>query len=85
MKKLTEWLNEQPDYGLCNPPMNPDQALEFLFNYLTPGNYDPLPESAHQTNTYIVFNILRKYSKVFRKELRDLAKKNRKEKRKRNG
>lgn len=82
MKKLTEWLDEQPDYGLCNPPMDPSQALYFLFDYLIPGEYDPLSEGARQTNTYIVFHILRKYSKTFRKELRDRAKKCHKKKRK---
>lgn len=77
MKKLTDWLDEQPDYGLCNPPMSPDEALDFLFNYLIPEDYDPLPEGAWQTNTYIVYQILSKYSRKFRKELRDRAKKRR--------
>ena len=78
MKKFTEWLNEQPDYGLCNPPMTSDQALDFLFNYLIPGDYDVLPEHAEQTNTYIVHRILSKYSKVYRKEFRAQLKKKRK-------
>ncbi len=80
MKKLTEWLDEQEDYGLCNPPMSPDEALQFLFDYLIPGEYDPLPEGAWQTNTHIVYMILRKYSRKFRRELAYRAKKKRKEK-----
>ena len=43
--KLTEWINNQPDYGICNPPMSSDQALDFLFEYLIPDHYDPNPKN----------------------------------------
>lgn len=74
--KLTEWINNQPDYGICNPPMSSDQALDFLFEYLIPDHYDPNPESCEQVNTYVVYEILMKYSKEFRREVRDYTKKN---------
>ena len=65
---LTEWLDEQPDYGICNPPMSSDQALNILFEYLIPGCYDILPESREQVNTYIVHTILMRYSSRYRRE-----------------
>ena len=63
------------------PPMSSDQALDFLFDYLIPGDYDPNPESSKQVNTYIVHTILMKYSKKYRREIRECAKKHRKIKR----
>lgn len=75
--KLTEWIDNQPNYGVCNPPMDADLALDFLFEYLIPGNYDPVPESRKQTNTHIVHEILMAYSKEYRREVRDYFKKSR--------
>lgn len=66
---FTEWLDNQKDYGLCNPPMKAEQAIGFLADYLDISP-DPIPENAEQTTTYIVYEILRKYSKKFRKEYR---------------
>ena len=65
--KFTEWIDNQEDYGMCNPPMKAQQAIYFLFDYLDIP-YDVMPESTEQTNTHIVFEILMKYSKKFRKE-----------------
>lgn len=48
---FTEWLRKQPDYGIFNPPMSSEKALDFLFDYLLVDDYDPLPEKAQQTNT----------------------------------
>lgn len=31
---FTEWLRKQPDYGIFNPPMSSEKALDFLFDYL---------------------------------------------------
>lgn len=64
---LTEWIVNQPDYGLCNPPMDSQTALNFLFEYLGLPP-DSISESVEQTNTYIVFEILLKHSPKFRKE-----------------
>ena len=69
MQKFFEWLEEQPDYGLCNPPITSEVALEFLHDYLLGEDfYDATPESAEQVNTAFVVEILHKYSKRFRKE-----------------
>ena len=69
--KLTEWINNQPDYGLCDPPMSDREALRFLVDYLVPGFQVAMPESQEQVNTVIVYEILETYSKTFRKEIRD--------------
>lgn len=31
---FTEWLRKQPDYGIFNPPISSEKALDFLFDYL---------------------------------------------------
>ena len=70
---MTEWLNSQKDYGLCNPPMDAQTALNFLADYLEiPDNV--LPESVEQTNTYIVCEILDRYSKKYKKEMKNQQK-----------
>ena len=69
MEKLTQWLRAQNDYGLCNPPMDAQKALNFLAEYLDIPE-DTVPESEQQTNTYIVCEILQRYSKKYRKELK---------------
>jgi hypothetical protein len=73
--KLTEWLDKQPDYGLCDPPMDPQEALDFLYEYLIPDHYVCIPEGERQLNTAIVWAILKKYSRTFRKEVRRYKKK----------
>lgn len=72
---FSEWLERQPSYGLCNPPLEPNKALDFLFDYLLVDDYDPLPEKADQTNTWIVHEILMKYSREYRKEREKMFKK----------
>lgn len=76
MEKITEWADKQPDYGICNPPMDGDKALTFLANYLLDVDFhDPMPENVEQVYTHIVFEILNKYSKDFRKEYKKWRKK----------
>ena len=79
---FTEWLRKQPDYGVFNPPMSSEKALDFLFDYRLVDDYDQLPEKAQQTNTYIVFNIIMKYSREFRKERKKVKREYKKMKRK---
>lgn len=67
MNTITEWLNKQKDYGMCHPPMNAQSALYFLAEYLDIP-YTDMPETTEQTNTYVVLEILNKYSRKFRKE-----------------
>ena len=73
MKKITNWLKEQDEYGMCNPPMDAQTAMNFLADYLgIPDN--GMPESVQQTNTHLVFEILNRYSKEFRKEMKNQQK-----------
>lgn len=67
---ITDWLSKQEDYGLCNPPMDAQKALHFLAEYLDIPE-DTMPENEQQTNTYIVCKILDRYSKKYRKELKN--------------
>ena len=56
-------------------PISSDKAIGILRSYLLGEDWytvDPL--SKEQTNTEIVYDILRKYSKKFRKELRERSK-----------
>lgn len=67
MNTITEWHNKQKDYGMCHPPMDAQSALNFLAEYLDVP-YTDIPETIEQTNTYVVLEILNKYSRKFRKE-----------------
>lgn len=76
MQKFTEWLkNDSIDCGVCDPPMEAQKAIDFLQNYLLgEGWYVTVPESTRQVNTVIVFEILMKYSRKFRKEWKQYMK-----------
>lgn len=69
-KTFTEWLDKQPDYGLCEPPMTLQEFEDFIEKYLLPDNYicDGLASTVSQCRTVILFDILMNYSKKFRKE-----------------
>lgn len=69
-KTITEWLDEQPDYGLCDPPMDAQMALDYLFDYL---DISPvtISQSTEQCNTEIVYDILMQYSPKFRREIKE--------------
>ena len=69
-KTFTEWLDKQPDYGLCEPPMTLQEFEDFIEKYLLPDNYicDSLASTVSQCRTVILFDILIDYSKKFRKE-----------------
>lgn len=69
-----EWLKlenaKDPD-NILPPELDFEKAIYFLKNYLLGENwYVNYSGSAKQINTDIVYNILRKYSKKFRKELK---------------
>lgn len=76
--RISDWLDKQPDYGLCPPPMTEKEALDFLIDYLTPPMQIGMSINGDQARTIVVYEILNKYSKRFRKELRDRKKRNRK-------
>lgn len=67
--KFTSWMEKQKSYGLMNPPMKAQKAVDMLAYYLDVPP-DPNPESAEQTNTYIVDEILYKYSKPYKQEVK---------------
>lgn len=69
-KQFTYWLeHEAKDCGLCDPPLDAQKALQFLTDYLLGENwYVAMSESTEQVNSVIVWEILNKYSKEFRKE-----------------
>jgi len=50
--------------------MDAQKALRFLAEYLDIPE-DTIPENEQQTNTYIVCKILDRYSKKYRKELKN--------------
>ena len=79
-----EWLelenSKDPD-NILPPGLDFEKAIYFLKNYLLGEDwYVNYSESAKQINTDIVYNILRKYSKRFRKELKVYEKEMRNEK-----
>lgn len=71
---FTEWLKlenaKDPD-NILPPELDFEKAIYFLKNYLLGEDwYVNYSGSAKQINTDIVYNILRKYSKTFKKELK---------------
>jgi len=69
---FAEWLDKEwakDSENICPPPLEPQQAVNFLKDYLL-GEYwySTMPMSTKQINTEIVYKILKKYSKRFRKE-----------------
>lgn len=76
MQLFTDWLkNDAKDCGLCDPPIEPQLALNFLIDYLLGEDwYVTMPECTQQTNTAAVYAILFKYSKKFRKEVKKMSK-----------
>lgn len=69
-KQFTRWLQyEAEDCGFCDPPLDPQLALNFLADYLLgEGWYVTVSESQKQVNSAIVWDILSLYSSEFRKE-----------------
>ena len=65
-----DWLKANDDpINLCDPPLDAQTAINFLCDYLLGENwYVVMPESTKQVNSVIVYDILQKYSKDFRKE-----------------
>lgn len=75
-KSYTNWLKyEAEDCGLMQPPLEPQKALDFLQSYLLGEDYYiENPVSTIQANSQVVFDILIKYSKEFRKEYNEIRK-----------
>lgn len=76
---FTEWLEFQNSTtnkdNIFSPPMSDSTAVQFLKDYLLGDDWyvtDPL--CSDQINTQIVYDILCKYSRKFRKELKQFEK-----------
>lgn len=78
--KFLDWLEkecnkeEQKD-NIFLPPIESQEAIHFLKDYLLGEDWYSTVPSTKQVNTEIVYNILLKYSKEFRKELKKYEKK----------
>ena len=77
MKSYVDWFTENKESGnLCDPPLDPQLALQFLCDYLLGEDWHVvMPESQKQVNSAIVDEILFKYSKQYRKEVKEYSKK----------
>lgn len=77
-KSFVEWLDAQPDYGLCSPPITEKQAFKFIKMYLLPKNwYSTMPQSRAQTDCEAMHDILMTYSSRYRKEYVNYRNRNR--------
>lgn len=72
VESFTEWLKSQEDpENILPPELDFEKAIQFLKDYLLGEDwYVNYSGSAKQINTDIVYDILKKYSKKFRKELK---------------
>lgn len=74
-EKFSDWLkrNWEKD-NLCPPPLNAQTAINILCNYLLCENddwYIVMPVNNEQANTLIVEEILSRYSKQYKKEIKN--------------
>ena len=71
-KQFTYWLDyESEDCGILQPPLEAQKALDFLMIYLLGEDwYVVNPVNTEQCNTQLVYEILYKYSRAFRKEIK---------------
>ena len=79
MADILKWLKEQNETinkgNIFPPPLEPQMAIGFLKEYLLGEDwYTVNPISQEQINTEIVFEILFKYSKRFKKEYKTMKK-----------
>ena len=72
--KFTEWLdNNWEKDNMFPPPLDPQKALKFLEEYLLGEDwYIVSPLGTPQANCEVVHDILYKYSKKFRKEMKEV-------------
>ena len=80
MADILKWLKEQNEAvnkgNIFPPPLESQMAIDFLKTYLLGEDwYTVNPISQEQINTEIVFGILFKYSKRFKREYKTMKKK----------
>lgn len=75
---FTEWLDKQPDYGLCPPPMTLKEFKDFITRYHVSehtAKYALVTSmSESQVRTEILCDILLTQSEKFRREWREYLK-----------
>lgn len=74
-ERFSDWVDQErqkdPD-NLCDPPIEYDLALNYLFKYLIEDDwYITIPESPKQYTTAAVWHILERFSLKFRQELKE--------------
>lgn len=77
-KKINDWYDDK-EFELTDPPIDAQYALDLIFKTLIDDKekYEYLttmPESTEQTNSIMLDLILRKYSRKYRKYLRNIEK-----------
>ena len=74
-KKIDDWYSNH-DFELCDPPINAQFALDLIFKTLIDDKehypyLTAMPESIEQTNTIMLYLILKKYSRKYRRFLKE--------------
>lgn len=72
-KTLTEWLIENNKYGIFYPPMKAEMFIDYIKDYLLWEDWYTInPVNAEQVYTEILVEVLEKYSKRFKKEIKKM-------------
>lgn len=79
LSKLDEWYKD-PNHFLGDPPISAQYALDLIFKILIDDKEQypyltTIPENTEQTNSVMVDLILQKYSRTYRKYLRNRLRK----------
>lgn len=74
-EKINEWYKDN-EFELCDPPIDAQFALDLIFKTLIDDKEDypyltTIPETTEQTNSIMLDLILRKYSRKYRKYLKN--------------
>ena len=77
-KKKAEWFDD-PEHFLGDPPISSQYALDLIFKTLADDKESysyltAMPQTQEQTNSIMLEVILRKYSRKYRKYLKNLKK-----------
>lgn len=81
-KRIDEWYKDK-NFELCDPPVSAQFALDLIFKTLVDDKehypyLTTMPESTEQTNSIMLDLILRKYSRKYRKFVKQKRKGKRK-------
>lgn len=73
--RIDDWYANN-NFELCDPPINAQFALDLIFKTLIDDKkhypyLTAIPESTEQTNTIMLYLILKKYSRKYRRFLKE--------------